>query len=183
VGLDHTAGAANFRDLGVWLREADGRDLLPPGRVFRGGKLTFVASLDVVGSPATVLNLRRGPDPPLAAAQAHLSVPNGTDTNQTHRPVVRRWLNAVMALLAAPDTAYPVYLHCTSGKDRTGIVAGVIGLVVGARLAAIEVEYALSDGKLDPEAFRAGLAHIQAIGLPTYLDRVDLRALRQRLGG
>ena len=181
MGLDYSQGAVNFRDLGLWLNEIEQRAVLPEGRIFRGGKLDFVASLAELEHPASVLNLRRGIDPELGVPCTHLCVTAGTDTNQTQQPPVRRWLNQVMQFFADPVTRYPVYMHCTSGKDRTGIVAGVLGLVVGASLSTLETEYALSDGRLQPDDFRAGLMHIQAVGLQRYLDRVDLDLLRQRL--
>lgn len=181
MGLDYTKGAVNFRDLGVWLNEIEGHQLLPSQQVFRGGKLDFVNSLSDIGNPHTLLNLRRGVDPEFGVFCAHIFVAAGIDTNQTPLRSVRQWLNEVMLFFADPNTKYPVYMHCTSGKDRTGVVAGVLGLVVGAKLSTIETEYSLSDGKLQPTAFREALLHIYNSPIDKYLNRVDLDSLRARL--
>lgn len=42
------------------------------------------------------------------------------------------------------DDAYPIYLHCTWGRDRTGVVSAVVLLAVGASRDAILREYLLS---------------------------------------
>ena len=183
MGLDYTAGAVNFRDLGLWLNEIAGRELMPCGRVYRGGKLEWVETLSEIQNPQTILNLRRGPDPEFDARCEHICVPAGVDTNQTHDKVVRRWLSAVMQRLADPALLYPVYMHCTSGKDRTGVVAGAIGLVVGADLETVLEEYGLSEGTLHPEVFRQAMLHLQEVGLDSYFRRVDVDRLRARLLG
>ena len=49
----------------------------------------------------------------------------------------------VFAVLA-DDDAYPVYFHCTWGRDRTGIVAAVILLALGVARDDVMREYLLS---------------------------------------
>lgn len=49
---------------------------------------------------------------------------------------------AVDAIATAPG---PVVLHCTAGKDRTGIVAALILRVAGVGIAATADDYALTD--------------------------------------
>ena len=45
--------------------------------------------------------------------------------------------------LADPD-AYPIYFHCTYGRDRTGVLAAVVLLALDAPREAILDEYVLS---------------------------------------
>ena len=49
---------------------------------------------------------------------------------------------AVDAIATAPG---PVLLHCTAGKDRTGIVAALILRIVGVGIPAVADDYALTD--------------------------------------
>jgi protein-tyrosine phosphatase len=41
--------------------------------------------------------------------------------------------------------AYPIYFHCTYGRDRTGIVAALLLLLLGATRATVMQEYQLSE--------------------------------------
>ncbi|MGH2632323.1 MAG: tyrosine-protein phosphatase [Tepidiformaceae bacterium] len=44
---------------------------------------------------------------------------------------------------------YPVLVHCTAGKDRTGVLIGMLMDVLGASDADIAAEYGLSDASID----------------------------------
>ncbi len=59
-------------------------------------------------------------------------------------------------LLCAPD-ALPALVHCSAGKDRTGIVIALILAVLGVPDEVIAADYGLSGGYLD-------LANTPAIG-------------------
>ncbi|MGO8956457.1 MAG: tyrosine-protein phosphatase [Streptosporangiaceae bacterium] len=53
-------------------------------------------------------------------------------------------------LLCAPD-AFPALVHCSAGKDRTGIVIALILAVLGVPDEVIAADYGLSGGYLDQE--------------------------------
>ena len=53
--------------------------------------------------------------------------------------------------------AFPALVHCSAGKDRTGIVIALVLAVLGVPDDIIAADYALSGGYLDPR-------HISAIG-------------------
>jgi protein-tyrosine phosphatase len=59
---------------------------------------------------------------------------------------------AVDAIATAPG---PVLLHCTAGKDRTGIVAALILRIVGVGIPAVADDYALTDAS---RLLRGGLS-------------------------
>jgi protein-tyrosine phosphatase len=63
------------------------------------------------------------------------------------------------------DAAYPIYFHCTWGRDRTGILAAVILLELGASREAILDEYLLS--RLSVGAF--------PMSLEAALDEIERR--------
>lgn len=48
----------------------------------------------------------------------------------------------VKALAAAPDTSLPAVIHCTAGKDRTGVAVALVLSAVGVDDATIAEEYA-----------------------------------------
>ncbi|KAH8846726.1 hypothetical protein MCOR27_004256 [Pyricularia oryzae] len=58
----------------------------------------------------------------------------------------------------------PLLVHCTQGKDRTGIIVILVLMILGVPLAAIEHDYRLSDEGLASEKEQR-IAEIHEIGL------------------
>lgn len=184
-GLDYTAGCVNFRDVGEWVELITGTLVLPHRHLLRGGKLDHVADASLIGNPRTILNVRRGPDKPKpdwACCWEHIpldKLPSDRNRYEASNPAVRLWLHQVVELFARPTLAYPVFVHCTSGKDRTGMAIAVLLRIADVPLQAVEEEYALSDGGVDVEGLRSLLA---GIGDPArYFPRIDLTAVARRL--
>ena len=174
----------NFRDVGRTVNELAGRPLLPEGRFLRGGRLDRVVAPEEIGAPGTILNLRLGDDPParrFGADYRQVPVASGVDRYDAGCREVRRWLNAVLVCIADDVTRFPLFVHCTSGKDRTGMVVATTLLALGIPRAVILAEYRRSAGALEPAALERALDVIE--GRAGYLRRVDRDALRAKLGG
>ena len=62
------------------------------------------------------------------------------------------------------ETAYPVLIHCTQGKDRTGIVVLLALLLCDINVEAITADYVKSEPELEPEKAER-MQEIQSIGL------------------
>jgi protein tyrosine phosphatase (PTP) superfamily phosphohydrolase (DUF442 family) len=104
-------------------------------------------------------------------------------------------LDATGSVLAAfgalgDAAAYPTYFHCTYGRDRSGVLAAVILLALGATRDAVMAEYELSvAGGVGayPDSLQAVLDEIERRGgVEAYLASVgvsssELAALRARL--
>lgn len=73
-------------------------------------------------------------------------------------------IHAVFSVLAEP-AAYPVLVHCTQGKDRTGLIVLLVLLLLRVPRAAIETDYMRSEGELAPER-QEKLDEIRSLGLP-----------------
>jgi protein tyrosine/serine phosphatase len=59
---------------------------------------------------------------------------------------------------------YPILIHCTQGKDRTGLIIALVLLLLKVPVTAISHDYVMSEGELEPE--REGrLVEIKSIGL------------------
>lgn len=56
-------------------------------------------------------------------------------------------IREVFATLAEPE-AFPALVHCTAGKDRTGLIVALLLGNVGVPTATIAADYALSEGLL-----------------------------------
>nr|POE82711.1 tyrosine-protein phosphatase [Quercus suber] len=73
-------------------------------------------------------------------------------------------VRAVFAALADVE-CYPVLLHCTQGKDRTGLVVLLVLMLLGVEREVIERDYRRSEKELEPER-EEKLEEIRSIGLP-----------------
>ncbi|KUI56805.1 Tyrosine-protein phosphatase [Cytospora mali] len=90
--------------------------------------------------------------------------------------------------LLEPD-GLPMLIHCTQGKDRTGIMVVLILLVCGVPVEAIQYDYHLSDEKLQEEQ-ESRLREIREMGLgddfgrtaPGFVSGV-VQHLEERYGG
>jgi protein tyrosine/serine phosphatase len=72
-------------------------------------------------------------------------------------------VKAVFAVLA--DRArYPILIHCTQGKDRTGLVVQLVLMLLGVPMEAIDNDYMISSYELAPEK-NEKLLEVQSIGL------------------
>jgi protein-tyrosine phosphatase len=60
--------------------------------------------------------------------------------------------------------AYPVLVHCTQGKDRTGLLAVLVGLAIEVPVEAVTADYAMSNEGLRP-AREVMLREVEEIGL------------------
>lgn len=68
-----------------------------------------------------------------------------------------------MHILSATSN-YPILLHCTQGKDRTGIITLLLLLLLEVPVEAIDHDYRLSERELLP-ARQKMMAEISEIGL------------------
>lgn len=148
---------ANFRDVGeilsIWLDPSP----LPAGRLYRGGKLDPLMGPALAAPVRTVVNLRAGADAPCPGVHiVHLPAPKGLDRYHTHLRPVRIWVRSVLERLADPSTSWPVYVHCASGRDRTGVIVAAALLAIGVDRAVAEQEYLLSD-ETDVNAIRRAI--------------------------
>jgi protein-tyrosine phosphatase len=182
--LDYSKGCVNFRDVGECVNLLAGRDILPVGRILRGGKLEFVESADQISSPGTIINLRKGPDleeKRFGADYWQFSISNDHEKYDTTDPVVRRWLSEVFACIADEVSRFPVLFHCTSGKDRTGVVVAALLTVLAVERELVVQEYLWSEGEVARAWIESSLIRI---GDPaTYFRRVDLVSLKRKVLG
>jgi len=180
MGLEYTSGCVNFRDVGESLALVANAVIFPENKLFRGGKIDYIKDINTIQNPATILNLRRGIDPQhLPTAFAHISASNDLEKYETQNREVRRWLNEVVAFFANDQTKFPVFVHCTSGKDRTGVVVAALLLIVGIHRKYIVEEYLLSDGEVKPEWIEMAIDGMD--NLDVYFNRVELDVVRRQL--
>lgn len=102
-------------------------------------------------------------------------------------------IRAIFAALAEPE-AFPALVHCTAGKDRTGIVVALLLGNSGVATATIAADYALTETYLAGEfvedlkrrVIAAGedwAAYAPLMGSPEALMLQTLTGLEERHGG
>ena len=159
-------GCFNVRDAGGWATSAGGR--MRSGRLYRAdepARMTAAgrAVIEDLGLRA-VIDLRsqrqfeRGPGFADAALTHHVPVVDrvlatneptpGRGARRHRRRCTTRWStvqrdNVVRAveIVAAHVGDGPVLVHCTAGKDRTGIVVALIQAAIGVPLDSIVEDY------------------------------------------
>ncbi len=85
----------------------------------------------------------------------------------------------VFDILAEPSS-YPVLVHCTQGKDRTGLVVALVLLLLQVQVDAIRHDYSSSELELLPEQDER-IKEIREVGLtedfirapPEWIDEVQ----------
>ena len=164
-------GTFNFRDLGGYTA-ADGRSLRT-GVLYRSDELQHLSPNDLTHirdrlGLATVMDLRSveeldevGIGPIRQIGIAHHSVPfSGTRDESDERrrnasnmgeyyldTMSRQWfgtaLKQAIDMISNSDN-HPLLFHCTAGKDRTGLLSGVLLGLLGVSHSDIVDDYALS---------------------------------------
>lgn len=178
MGLDYSQGCVNYRDVGECINILADCDLIPIGRILRGGKLQFVECAAQIGNPGTIINLRKGTDSVdkrFGADYWHFPISNDYEKYNTTDPKVRRWLNDVFVCLEQKVQRFPVFFHCTSGKDRTGVVIAGLLSVLNLDRELIIQEYLWSTGNIERSWIENA---IDGIGnIETYFRRVKLQTI------
>jgi protein tyrosine/serine phosphatase len=76
----------------------------------------------------------------------------------------RAEVKSIFSILCNADS-YPVLVHCTQGKDRTGLTVLLVLMLCNVPIEAIEKDYRLSESELQPER-QEKLEEIRSISLP-----------------
>lgn len=141
-------------------------DRLPTSRSFRSVDLSILA-----GATADMAKkfLTQGPSPsPEAIAQAMANMPTLAEMYVAILQTGGTAFVEVARLIAASSDDQPtaVLVHCTAGKDRTGIATALMLEAAGAERGAVIDDYAASQKNLEG-AWADGMIHmVTSFGLP-----------------
>ena len=75
----------------------------------------------------------------------HIPAVDSVENYMTSNGQVRNWVNRMLQSINNIDN-YPLLIHCTAGKDRTGVIVVVILLVIGISTPDIVEEYLQTGG-------------------------------------
>ena len=189
-------GCFNFRDIGGYLTQ-DGKRV-KKGLYFRAGRQDRMSDEDLsqlsdlkistqidLRRPDEVLEQGKGPLESMGANYINIAVIPEGGSDQLSRLVGdtaisgRRYLGylefgptswlRLFGILASEDNL-PVVLHCTAGKDRTGVSTAFLLSILGVSRDVIEADYLLTN--LDTE--RQADFIESTVGYPEGYDREKL---------
>jgi protein-tyrosine phosphatase len=166
----------NARDMGGTLLAPEGA--VSCGAVYRGPPLTL--SADGCSAAAklgirTLIDLRTEserlgtPDAACVNAErvyAPLPIPYGLGPSDYLNDLHETASIALVFHTFGDPAAYPIYFHCTFGRDRTGVVGALVLLTLGATRSAVMQEYMLSQPNVGayPTALDAVLDEVEQRG-------------------
>ena len=90
----------------------------------------------------------------------HVPAEDKIENYNTNKGKVRKWANKVIAKLIEPATSLPILIHCTSGKDRTGVITAIILKAFKISDEIIIKEYLMSEGVADASHIKQALLGI-----------------------
>jgi protein-tyrosine phosphatase len=161
------AGLLNFRDVGGY--PVTGGGSVRWRTLFRSDALHRLDSAGVAAITGlglrTVLDLRTQLEvdyapSPVCGRVTHIPVLTGSDfqgvpleLDALYRYFVDECGGQIAAAIAelCGDDALPALVHCSAGKDRTGVVIALVLAVLGVPDELIAADYALSGLYLDPD--------------------------------
>jgi len=174
------SGRVEGADLGVW-----GVPVWPPVDVIdlrTPAEHTGPHVLDAPGTTVHSIPMGAGLAPALAAVQT-----SDLDLTAAYLQLTRAAAKIahIADLVASSDG--PVLVHCTAGKDRTGVVVAVLLRAVGVRRTDIVADYLRTEANLPrlrdalhaagiPSPRNRALGGVQVSALEAVLDEVDAAA-------
>lgn len=95
-------------------------------------------------------------------------------------------IRAILETISVSE--YPVAIHCVAGKDRTGLITILIGMLLGSGYEELLVDYLQSEQDTDEYKFRIFYDYIMDVGgIEEYLSHCGMSkdvitTLKQKLG-
>ncbi|MGL3149925.1 tyrosine-protein phosphatase [Microbacterium sp. A82] len=193
-------GVFNVRDVGGMPAES-GR--IRTGTLLRSGNLvqaTAVGIAELERRVTHIVDLRDGqevataPSPPLSMTTTHLPLFLGSVTSffeedlslgQMYRQLVEESAARIVDAIRVIAQNESTLVHCTVGKDRTGVTVALALAAVGADREAVIADYALTASQLPEERNRRIVTFLQtqhpeaqhALALATLSPAEEMRAL------
>ncbi len=149
----------NFRDVGHGINTILAAHVCTPGIFFRSG--AFQTCSQIHSLPLrSIINLRREPDPNCAHIATIQVAPSVSMNNYTvTSEVFHEWIQRLYETVAEANV-WPMLVHCTAGKDRTGVAIALLFKNLGIPDDVILQEYASSQGTCYPASIQHVLEHM-----------------------
>lgn len=168
----------NSRDIGGYKAK---KDISKKGVIFRSGSLTCLQEIGkeemLLKGIDTIIDLRspnakkREIDPtsldsrfiylPFRMQSGEKLPSSREEALEIYRKMYASKEELKPIMLAIASAKRGVLIHCSAGKDRTGVIISLLQYIIGVSLDDINGEYLLSYDDIDPH-----VRHLREIGVP-----------------
>lgn len=170
----------NLRDVAETVNCLIGEEIMIEGRLYRGGTINDLFDRSELPDVKTVVNLRTGEDKTFEGiANIHIPAIDSIENYCTDNHQVKNWSNRVLSALNNA-ALFPILIHCTAGKDRTGVIVALILKCIGIEESVIVDEYLQSEGVKGPQNIITALEGFDSLEEYVY-DQQIIDCLKQQL--
>lgn len=136
----------NLRDVGETVNILSGDEIMLEKVLYRGGAVNQLFDKSELPLVNSILNLRTGKDQSFSLVRdIHIPAIDTVENYETSNAKVKTWANRALQAIHAVEV-YPLLVHCTAGKDRTGVIVALILSCIGIDREIILEEYLQSKG-------------------------------------
>lgn len=176
-------GVRNVRDIGGWMKTEDGRSI-KQGLLFRGTEIDgqvepeYKATADGIADMKSVLGIKSDFDlrayntsNPLEVEHKAFAIPA---YEGIFKDAGKEKVKILFSELANPVN-YPIYMHCTHGTDRTGVMMYLLELMLGVDEESATKDYEFSS------MFIRGITRDKLFPVITELDTYEGRSMQEKV--
>lgn len=176
-------GVRNVRDIGGWMKTEDGREI-KQGLLYRGTEIDGMVEPNYKATEAgledmkNILGIKSDFDlrahntsNPLGVMHRAFAIPA---YEGIFKDAGKEKVKILFEQLADPVN-YPIYMHCTHGTDRTGVMMYLLQLMLGVDEESVTKDYEFSS------MFIKGITREKLFPVITELDTYEGRSIQDKV--
>lgn len=134
------------------------------GLFFRSGSIHECAAHSKIAHVRSIINVKIKKNKRLfGCSYFHFPMRDRQDVYLLSDKNSKKWFKNVVNCIGAKNFSAPFLIHCTSGKDRTGVLVAGILAICGLEGSQIIEEYLLSEGAGHPGYIQNIISDIGAL--------------------
>ena len=168
----------NLRDVGETVNLIVGDEILKEGYLFRGGTVNNIFGVHELPPVRSIINLRRGKDQEFDGIN-NIQIPSKDhlENYETSNKLIKKWIKRILRVMT-DSLEWPILVHCSAGKDRTGVITACILKALDIPESVIIEEYLQSEGVINSKNIIIALKGMRDI--KSYLSDKNIINLLQK---